>query len=122
MQKAVSSPSPNRIIVDVREPSELLEMGTIPGAINIPIMHNPDSFAISDEEFKQRHGIERPGKDKELIFFCMAGVRSHAATGAARDWGWTKAADYPGSWNQWSWLGGKVQKWEGGGKDGEGKS
>jgi rhodanese-related sulfurtransferase len=121
MQKAVSAPSPSRIIVDVREPSELQEMGTIPGAINIPILHNPDSFSITDAEFRERHGIERPGKDKELIFFCMAGVRSHAATGAARDRGWTKAADYPGSWNQWTWLGGTVEKLEGKGKEG-GKS
>ncbi|TVY83772.1 Thiosulfate sulfurtransferase RDL2, partial [Lachnellula suecica] len=78
------TPSPSRILIDTREPGELQSTGTIPGAVNIPVVSQPDSWMISAEEFEDRYGFERPGKEVEVVFFCKAGVRSKAAAELAR--------------------------------------
>lgn len=112
IQKHISSPSshPNRILIDTREPSELQSTGTIPGSINIPITSKPDSFFLTEEEFEDRFGFERPGKDQEVVFYCKAGVRSRAAAELAKQGGWRNVAEYSGSWLDWEKNGGKVEK------------
>ena len=95
---------------DTREPSELQQTGHIPGAVNIPISSAPDSFHIAEDEFEDRFGYARPDKDAELVFYCKAGVRSRAAAGLAREAGWTKVGEYPGSWLDWAERGGEAQR------------
>lgn len=105
--KALSKlPSPSRILIDTREPSELQTTGTIPGSLNVPIVSQPDSWYITPEEFEDRYGFERPAKDVEVIFFCKAGVRSKAAAELARKAGWGSVGEYPGSWMDWEGKGG----------------
>ncbi|KAH8889780.1 Rhodanese-like protein [Thozetella sp. PMI_491] len=110
VQKVTNEAQPGVIIVDAREPGELQQTGRIPGAINIPITSAPDSFHIKDEDFEDRFGYPRPAKDAEVVFYCKAGVRSRAAAGLARDAGWTKVGEYPGSWVDWFEKGGKVER------------
>jgi rhodanese-related sulfurtransferase len=111
IQEFTASPNPNRIIVDVREPSELLETGTIPNSKNLPVSTAPDAFFISPEEFEDKFGWERPGKDTEVVFFCKAGVRSKTAAKLAQQAAFGgKTGEYPGSWLDWVKSGGKVQK------------
>jgi len=93
----------------VREPSELQQTGTIPGSINIPIKSRPDSFHITEEEFEDRFGFERPGQDVELVVFCKAGVRSRAAAELAKSQGWGNVIEYEGSWLDWEGNGGKTE-------------
>ncbi|PHH52645.1 Thiosulfate sulfurtransferase RDL1, mitochondrial [Ceratocystis fimbriata CBS 114723] len=107
MKKLVAEQPEEYIIVDARERGELVQTGTIPSAVNIPIASSPDSFQIHNEDFEDRFGFERPEKDKILLFFCKAGVRSHAAAKLARDAGW-KTAEYPGSWVDWVAKGGDI--------------
>ncbi|KAF4637288.1 hypothetical protein G7Y89_g798 [Cudoniella acicularis] len=95
IQKFSSSPDPERILIDTREPSELETTGKIPGSINIPVTSQPDSFFITEEEFEDRFGFERPEKNKELVFYCKAGVRSRAAAELAKMAGWTKIRTPP---------------------------
>lgn len=95
---------------DTREPGELVQTGSIPGALNIPVSSRPESFFIADDEFEARYGFERPAKDAELVFFCKAGVRSRAAATLAREAGWTNIGEYPGSWLDWADKGGKAEK------------
>lgn len=95
---------------DTREPGELEQTGSIPGALNIPISSRPESFFITDDEFEARYGYDRPGKDTELIFFCKAGVRSRAAATLAKEAGWTNIGEYPGSWLDWEKNGGPTEK------------
>lgn len=97
-------------IIDVREPGELASTGRIPGAKNIPITTSPDSFHITAEEFEDRFGFERPSPEDEVVFYCKAGVRSRAAAGIAREAGWSKVGEYPGSWADWTGKGGKIQR------------
>jgi 3-mercaptopyruvate sulfurtransferase SseA len=95
---------------DVREPVELLETGKIPGAINIPITSAAQSFHISEEDFEDMYGFQRPAKNKELVFYCKAGVRARAAAQLAHYAGWDKIGDYAGSWLDWEAQKGPVEK------------
>ncbi|KAF4340335.1 heat shock 67B2 [Fusarium beomiforme] len=98
------------VLVDVREPSELFDTGKIPGAINIPITTAAQSFHISNTDFEDMYGFPRPGKDKELVFYCKAGVRARAAAQLAQHAGWDKIGDYSGSWLDWAARNGPVEK------------
>lgn len=102
----MDKPNPNRILIDAREPAELQTTGTIPGAVNIPVTSQPDAFFITAEEFEDRFGFERPGKDQELVFYCKSGVRSRATAAFAKQAGWDNVAEYPGSWLDWEGNGG----------------
>ncbi|KAL7933805.1 Rhodanese-like domain-containing protein [Trichoderma chlorosporum] len=97
------------VIVDVREPHELLDTGKIPGAINIPITSAVQSFHISDEDFEDLYGYARPPKDAALLFYCKAGVRAKAAAGLAQHAGWATVGEYPGSWLDWDMNKGPVE-------------
>jgi len=109
IQALTKKPSPNTILIDTREPSELQTTGTIPGSLNIPVTSKPDAFFITPEEFEDRFGFERPGKDKEVVFYCRAGVRSRAAAGLARQAGWENVSEYSGSWLDWEKNGGEKE-------------
>ncbi|RYP06001.1 hypothetical protein DL765_009649 [Monosporascus sp. GIB2] len=98
------------MIIDVREPSEVAETGRIPGSVNVPVASAPDSFHVPEDEFEDRFGFPRPPRDAELLFYCKAGVRSRAAAGVARDAGWSRVGEYPGSWSEWFARGGKVER------------
>ncbi|KAF5962838.1 hypothetical protein FBULB1_13789 [Fusarium bulbicola] len=100
----------NVVLIDVREPVELFETGKIPGAINIPITSAAQSFHISDENFEDMYGFQRPAKNKELVFYCKAGVRARAAAQLAHYAGWNKIGDYAGSWLDWEAQKGPVEK------------
>lgn len=106
-----SKPKPKVTIIDVREPGEVAQTGRIPGSLNVPMTSAPDSFHVSEDEFEDRFGFARPDPaDGEVLFYCKAGVRSRAAAGIARDAGWTKVGEYPGSWLDWVGRGGKVER------------
>ncbi|CEJ80313.1 hypothetical protein VHEMI00503 [[Torrubiella] hemipterigena] len=98
------------VLVDVREPAELIDTGKIPGAINIPITSAVQSFHVSDQDFEDMYGFERPGKDKTLVFYCKAGVRARSAAALAQHAGWNKIGEYPGSWLDWQEQNGPVEK------------
>lgn len=46
--------------------------------MNIPVTSQPDALMLSEEEFMDKFGMEKPSKEKEVVFFCKAGVRSRA--------------------------------------------
>ncbi|KAJ0168594.1 Thiosulfate sulfurtransferase RDL2, mitochondrial [Colletotrichum tanaceti] len=97
------------IIIDSREPGELQQTGRIPSAVNIPVATAPESFHISEVDFEDRYGFPRPAKDTELVFYCKAGVRSRAAAVLAKEAGWTRVGEYPGSFLDWQKHGGEVE-------------
>jgi len=109
IKEFADSPSPERLIIDVREPSEY-EAGFIPGAINIPVKSQPDAMFLDEAEFEDRFGFSKPPMDKELVFYCKAGVRSSAAANLARQNGYENIAEYKGSWMDWENNGGQTSK------------
>ncbi|KAK0251605.1 Thiosulfate sulfurtransferase rdl2, mitochondrial [Friedmanniomyces endolithicus] len=109
MQKFSSSPSADRILVDVREPAEYKD-GYIPGAINIPIKSQPDAMFLPEDEFEDRFGFSKPDPEKEVVFYCKSGVRSSAAAQFAKQHGYSDVAEYRGSWLDWQKHGGQAMK------------
>ncbi|EEP81682.1 predicted protein [Uncinocarpus reesii 1704] len=128
------------ILIDVREPPELLSTGTIPTAICLPLRSQPDALFLSPDEFLTRYGFSKPGVvshkevpdgdytvvrqqqqtvDAELVFYCHAGVRARAAAELAVQAGYdgAKVGVYDGSWLDWAKRKGKVERWEGGSED-----
>ncbi|KAK5443501.1 Thiosulfate sulfurtransferase rdl2, mitochondrial [Exophiala xenobiotica] len=106
-----SKPDPHRILIDVREPSELQSTGKIPGSQNLPIKSAPDAFFLGPEEFEERFGWQKPGPNDEVIFYCKAGVRSRAAAQLAGQAGFGgKIGEFPGSWVEWEGKGGEVER------------
>lgn len=55
-----------QLLLDVRNPAELTKVGMIEGAINIPV-----------DQLRQR--LDELPKDREILIFCMVGLRGHVA-------------------------------------------
>ncbi|KAG2736682.1 hypothetical protein G9P44_000772 [Scheffersomyces stipitis] len=91
---------PGSVLVDVREPVEFND-GHIPGALNIPFKSSPGALDLSAEEFRENFGFDKPSPEKELVFYCLGGVRSTAAEELANTFGYTKRGNYVGSWEDW---------------------
>ncbi|WP_420340903.1 rhodanese-like domain-containing protein [Vibrio mexicanus] len=58
--------SDNQVLLDVRNPGELTNVGFIEGAINIPV----DQL---------RHRMDELPKDKEIVIYCQVGLRGNVA-------------------------------------------
>lgn len=99
------SPSPERVLIDVREPSEY-QAGYIPSAINLPVISQPDALTMSEEDFEDRYGFAKPARDQEVVFYCKAGVRSGNAASIAQQQGYSNVSEYKGSWSDWTKRGG----------------
>ncbi|MCW8329736.1 FAD-dependent oxidoreductase [Photobacterium sp. SDRW27] len=56
----------DQLLLDVRNPAELDKLGTIPGAINIPV-----------DSLRQR--LHELPKDKEIVILCQVGLRGNVA-------------------------------------------
>lgn len=105
IKKLVEKPDSTKILVDVREPSEL-ESYKMPTSINIPLQSAPGALGLPKEEFKQVFQFPKPEKDQQLIFFCLKGIRAKAAEELARSYGYEDTGLYPGSINDWLQKGG----------------
>lgn len=121
LPSSTSSPSQSPILVDVREPAELVSTGIIPGAVAVPLASQPDALYLSPDEFESRFGFPKPGFEEgasptqPLVFYCKAGVRARTAAQLAEQAGYDPAriGVYEGSWLDWEKHGGKSEKWEG---------
>ncbi|KAI5954444.1 RDL2 [Candida jiufengensis] len=91
---------PDSILIDVREPVEFSD-GHIPGAINIPFKSSPGALDLNDDDFQENFGFSKPEEDKELVFYCLGGVRSTAAEELASTFGYKKRGNYLGSYEDW---------------------
>lgn len=110
VKQLVDHPIESTILIDVREPQELADQGYIPSAFNIPFKSTPGALNLPADEFEDAFKFPKPSTDKELVFYCQAGVRSTAAEELASTFGYVKRGNYPGSFNDWVAHGGKVAK------------
>lgn len=98
---------PNRpeiLLIDVREPEEIQELGQIPTSINIPLGKVQTELApdVIPEEFKQKYARDKPSLASPIVFYCRSGRRSQHASELAVALGYTNVKNYKGSWNDWA--------------------
>ena len=66
-------------------------------------MSRPDALFLPADEFEDVFGFEKPEKDgREVVFYCKAGIRSSSAARLAKEAGWKKVGEYPGSYMDWA--------------------
>lgn len=106
------------VIVDVRENDEFAS-GHIRNAINLPCKSSPGALGLDPEEFKLTFGFDKPGNDKTLVFYCLAGVRATISEELASTFDYEKRLNYSGSFRDWISNNGEVVKEEEVKKDGE---
>jgi len=75
----------------------------------MPITSSPDAPFLSPEDFEERFGFEKPGKDEEVVFYCKAGVRSRMGAVLGKEAGW-RVGEYRGSWLDWVGHGGEEKR------------
>jgi len=57
----------------------------------ISVRKVPDAFTMDPEEFEEQYNVKKPNKnDANIVFHCLAGVRSRAAMEAVHQIGFTK--------------------------------
>ncbi|KAM6994341.1 thiosulfate sulfurtransferase/rhodanese-like domain-containing protein 3 [Tautogolabrus adspersus] len=89
------------VVIDVREPWELREYGFIPGSINVPLGQVNTALQLAPEEFTEKYGGELPQLTDNIVFSCLAGVRSKNALNTAASLGYNDVQHYPGGWQDW---------------------
>ncbi|KAF8735747.1 hypothetical protein AX14_001535 [Amanita brunnescens Koide BX004] len=97
LKQKTQHPTPNTYLIDVREPDEVVQ-GMIPSAINIPLSVLGASLHLGRDDFKDKHGFDKPRRNQEVIFYCRSGVRSSTASDVAKRNGYKKILNYKGSW------------------------
>ncbi|XP_036929881.1 thiosulfate sulfurtransferase/rhodanese-like domain-containing protein 3 [Acanthopagrus latus] len=89
------------VVIDVREPWELREYGFIPGTINVPLGQVNTALQLDPEEYKEKYGGDMPQQTDNIVFSCLAGVRSKKALDTAVSLGYKDVQHYPGGWQDW---------------------
>lgn len=97
------APDSTELLIDVREPAELQETGTLPNSVNIPLNNLEETFLkLSMEEFKSKVGKTKPDKDAIIIVSCKLGGRSAKAQGILTQLGYKNVKNYSGGWADWA--------------------
>lgn len=89
------------VIIDVREPWELREYGEIPGSINVPLGQINTALRLDAEEFEEKFGGKMPELTDNVVFTCLAGIRSKKALDTAALLGYKSVQHFPGGWQEW---------------------
>nr|CAI5851035.1 unnamed protein product [Callosobruchus analis] len=91
VKKFGNQPSKDVYIIDVREPSELQETGVIPSSINIPLGELETALKdLTDNQFRDKFGREKPDKQSLIIYSCLKGGRSAKAQELSQQLGYEK--------------------------------
>ncbi|XP_049754047.1 thiosulfate sulfurtransferase/rhodanese-like domain-containing protein 3 isoform X2 [Elephas maximus indicus] len=78
------------MLIDVRETWEILEYGKIPGSINIPLDEVGQALQMNPRDFKDKYNEVKPSQSDNLVFSCLAGVRSKKALDTAISLGFNR--------------------------------
>ncbi|KAJ8662357.1 hypothetical protein O0I10_002051 [Lichtheimia ornata] len=97
IQTIIKDNKQNTHLIDVREPNELLQ-GSIPSAKNVPLSKFLVAWSMSEEDFEDEFGFEKPSDGDEVVLYCQAGIRSNKAADFLREIGYKRVFNYPGSW------------------------
>ncbi|XP_023668849.1 thiosulfate sulfurtransferase/rhodanese-like domain-containing protein 3 [Paramormyrops kingsleyae] len=90
------------VVIDVREPWELREYGSIPGSINVPLGQVNQALQLTPDDFREKYGSDMPRPNNQVVFSCLAGIRSKKALDTAVSLGYSNVQHYPGGWEEWA--------------------
>ena len=88
--------SNNANIIDLRDTSELIENGIIPGSYHASRGHL-EFFADPKCEFYK----DFFNKEKDIILYCHSGARSALASKTLKDMGYNKISHMKGGFKEW---------------------
>ncbi len=96
------------LLIDVRNRTELNEVGQIPGSVCLPLHEVDAAFGDLDEaEFEQRYGFSRPAPSrKDVVLTCRSGRRVRVADAILKRKGYHNLRIYSGSYKDWVRNGG----------------
>lgn len=92
----------NVLIIDVREQFEIDETGKLPGSIHIPMADVSNMLTtLSETNFKEKYGKEKPTKETKIILSCRSGKRSGMVQEMIQAMGYKNAYNYTGGYLDW---------------------
>ncbi|KAJ6646954.1 putative thiosulfate sulfurtransferase, mitochondrial [Pseudolycoriella hygida] len=93
-----------KLLVDVREPSELQSTGRIPMSINVPLGDVQKAFSddTTEEQFARLYNHTKPHLKDQIIVSCQSGRRSQIAAETLTNLGYKQIKNYKGSWLEWA--------------------
>ena len=92
------------LLLDIREIQELVDLGTIPGAIHVP-RGMMEFWASPTSPYYRDYFTE----DKRIVVFCAGGGRSAFAARDLKAMGFNNVAHLEAGFNGWAKSGGKVE-------------
>lgn len=92
------------VLVDIREPGERAESGSIPGAVEAP--RGMLEFWADPSSTYHRQELD-PGR--RVILYCASGGRSALAAAMLQDLGYARVAHLDGGFKAWKEAGREVQ-------------
>ncbi|EIE81031.1 hypothetical protein RO3G_05736 [Rhizopus delemar RA 99-880] len=95
-----SSSNKDYVLLDVREGGEVAD-GYIPTAKNVPLTEFEYAWRLSDKDFKEFYGFDKPKKSDKIIAYCLKGIRSTTAAEYLSDLGYTNIENYVGSYDDY---------------------
>jgi len=90
------------VVIDVREPKELINDGVIPNAVNIPLRQVKEAFQQNPDAFEKKYQVKMPAEEDPIIFSCLAGIRSAKAEVIVNSIGFTNTSNYQGGFADWA--------------------
>lgn len=99
--------NPNTLLIDVREPDDLMPLGVIPGAINIPLGVLP---LRADQELPEQFRDARlQDRSRPVITTCGGGGQAALAAKLLKDMGFQQVAMIDGGTTGWKNAGLPIQ-------------
>lgn len=92
------------LLLDIREIQELVDLGTIPGAIHVP-RGMMEFWASPTSPYYRDYFTE----DKRIVVFCAGGGRSAFAARDLKAMGFNNVAHLEAGFNGWAKSGGDVE-------------
>ena len=92
------------LLVDLREPTELVESGRIAGSVNVP--RGMLEFRADPTSPYHQEGFD---PERRIILHCATGGRSALAAAALKDMGYTNVAHLDGGFKGWVAAGRPVE-------------
>ena len=96
--------NPDLLLIDIREIQELVDLGTIPGAIHVA-RGMMEFWASPTSPYYRDYFTE----DKRIVAFCAGGGRSAFAARDLKAMGFNNVAHLEAGFNGWAEAGGAVE-------------